>query len=116
MVTEEQLVEIGVDVPDTMERFGGNMELLERLLRLFTQSDALDGMLMAFSAQNPDDLERTSHSIKGSAANLGLKELSTRASDVCEYVRATRTAEVPQDLIDAVVEEHSRVTKAIDAL
>lgn len=116
MVTVSQLEELGLDVEDTMDRFGGNVELLERMIRLFASNDTLGDMMAAFEAQNADDLERTSHSIKGSSANLGFAELSSRASDVCEYVRSTGTAQVPQDLIDAVVVEHKRVIDGINAL
>lgn len=116
MVTVEQLEELGVDVEDTLDRFGGNVDLLERMIRLFADNNTLDEMLAAYEAQIPDDLERSSHSIKGSSANLGFKELSSRASDVCEYVRATHTSQVPQDMIDAVVVEHDRIIGGIKAL
>lgn len=116
MASSEQLIALGIDLDDTLDRFGGNAEFLEKMLHLFVQGDTVDRMVEAFTAQNADALERTSHAIKGSAANLGFTELSSRASDVCEYVRATHTAEVPQDMIDYVVESYKRICDGVAAL
>ncbi len=116
MASSEQLIALGIDLDDTLDRFGGNVEFLEKMLHLFTQGDTVDRMLEAFAAQDADALERTSHAIKGSAGNLGFTELSSRASDVCEYVRATHTAEVPQDMIDYVVTGYKRICDGINAL
>lgn len=116
MASSEQLIALGIDLDDTLDRFGGNAGFLEKMLHLFVQGDTVDRMVEAFTAQNADALERTSHAIKGSAANLGFTELSSRASDVCEFVRATHTAEVPQDMIDYVVEGYKRICDGVAAL
>lgn len=115
MVTEAQLATLGVDVDATLDRFGGNIDFLEKMLRLFAQGDTLDAMLKAYAEQNAEDLERTSHTIKGSAGNLGLTDLSAYASEVCEAVRGLQSAAIDQALIDKAADEYRRVTSGINA-
>lgn len=89
-----------------LRRMGGPT-LVKRMIGLFLESMPRRVALAIASARNGDwgEVERAGHSLKSSAAYLGLRDVSDRAAAVELLASQGRGNEVPpllQDLFDAV--------------
>jgi two-component system sensor histidine kinase/response regulator len=82
----------GLDAPAGLRRVGGNRDLYLRLLRRFSgsQAEAARRVREALASGQRAAAEHEAHTVKGVAANLGLRALSELAA---ELERAVRTAE-----------------------
>ena len=71
----------GIDTQSALKRTGGNQERYVSLLRRFTDSQvgAVGEIRAALKAQDFATAQRTAHSLKGAAANLGANALATAA-------------------------------------
>ena len=75
-----------VDVEDALKRIGNNMSLYKRLLQKFSGEDHLKPLEKALKTGATEEASRLIHSLKGVAANLSLKKLSTAASELEQKV------------------------------
>lgn len=82
-----QLMALGVDIVPTLQRFDNNEALLIRCLKLFSADDLYDQAQTALELGNFESLENIAHSIKGTASNVGLVDLSKQWTDVMEAIR-----------------------------
>jgi len=76
---DSALLEIsGIDTRSALKRTGGNRQRYESLLRKFadSQAGAVGEIRAALKAQDPATAQRTAHSLKGAAANLGANALA----------------------------------------
>jgi signal transduction histidine kinase/DNA-binding response OmpR family regulator/HPt (histidine-containing phosphotransfer) domain-containing protein len=71
----------GIDTQSALKRTGGNRQRYESLLRRFAESQAgaVEEIRAALKAQDPDTAQRTAHSVKGAAGNLGANALASAA-------------------------------------
>ena len=76
-----------VDVKDALKRIGGSLDLYKKLLASFTGGDHISPLEEAFSVGAMDEASRLIHTLKGVAANLSLKKLSTVASELEHQVK-----------------------------
>jgi two-component system sensor histidine kinase/response regulator len=74
----------GIDVATGLRRVGGNRALYDRLLGTFAQRwrDAGARIAEALAAQRIDDARRLAHTLKGTAATLGIDGISAQAADL----------------------------------
>jgi two-component system sensor histidine kinase/response regulator len=103
---EETLPAIeGVDVAGGLRRVAGNKRLYRDLLGQFAtkQADASSRIMTAIESGNNKLAERTVHTIKGVAGNIGLGQVFTTA-EMLERAIRDETAMVP-----ALLEEFTRV-------
>lgn len=89
-----ELMNAGVDIVSTLERFDGNEALLVRCLKLFADDSLANEAAAALDAGNFSRLGTIAHSIKGTSVNVGLVDLSEQWNDVLMAVRANRLEEV----------------------
>lgn len=89
-----ELMNAGVDIVSTLERFDGNEELLVRCLKLFANDASANEAADALDAGNFSRLGTIAHAIKGTAVNVGLVDLSSQWSDVLVAVRENRLEDV----------------------
>lgn len=59
-----------------------------RFLQLFAKDPSFATLEQAMAAQDEEGAFRASHTLKGSASNMGLTQLAHSASDLCEALRA----------------------------
>ncbi len=73
-----------LDVPTALKRLGGNAKLYTRLLDQFQNTYAGAGAEMAnlLASSDMETAERTAHTIKGLAGNLGASGLQVSAADL----------------------------------
>lgn len=88
MTFDELLTELKIDQEYTLARFSGMKALLERLLLKFLDDSSMQHLEQALSASEKDIAERSAHTLKGLASNLGLDELSRRASRCVDSIRS----------------------------
>ncbi|BCO09021.1 hypothetical protein GF1_13970 [Desulfolithobacter dissulfuricans] len=72
-----------------LEQTGGDEELLEELLELFTISSAgdLEELKAAVAAEDPEEVIKAAHSIKGASASLGIEAIRELALAMEEDAR-----------------------------
>jgi two-component system, sensor histidine kinase and response regulator len=73
----------GIDTQSALKRTGGNRQRYVSLLRRFSESQvgAVGGIRAALVAKDSATAQRTAHSLKGAAANLGANALATVAGN-----------------------------------
>ncbi|MGB1091011.1 MAG: ATP-binding protein [Oceanobacter sp.] len=82
----------------SVARLGGAADILIELIQRFVEkhADAEAFFVSAVAAQNHEEIAALSHSIKGSAANLGAEELATWAGDIEQGARSKQQEAVEQ--------------------
>ncbi len=72
----------GVDYVTAVKRMSDNSAFYAELLRLFFNDDPPQRLVAAFEKKDFNQAQLEAHSLKGTAANLGLTEISRIASEV----------------------------------
>ena len=78
----------GVDFEMTLNRFSNNEGLLERFVKKFPNDKTFEELNAAVSGKRYGDVERSAHTLKGIAANLGFQYLSDLSAEVVNLVRS----------------------------
>lgn len=71
----ERITAIGVDVEDALERFLGNVGLLERMLKKFLDDDNYAKLLEAVDKKDAEAALSAAHAMKGMSSNLSMVRL-----------------------------------------
>jgi len=71
-----------IDVNDALNRIGGNMDLLKRLLKRFLEGTQIDELNQVLQEGNIEEAARIAHTIKGVSANLSLVKLRTVTAEL----------------------------------
>ncbi|GAB2842514.1 hypothetical protein GCM10027277_07130 [Pseudoduganella ginsengisoli] len=95
----------GLDLPNALNRLGGNAALLSRLLTVFISDfdTLLPQLRQAIAAGEYGKAARLVHRVKGAAANLSAHQLQAAASAL-EQGLLDSGAEMPQVLLDAFLQ------------
>ena len=64
-----------IDYKEGLQRVMNSKNLYHRLLKSFKDGSLVSALLTALQANDLKEMERAAHTVKGTAANLGLKEL-----------------------------------------
>lgn len=84
---------------------------VERFVRLFGSDDTYRNLVAAVAAGDVETAFRASHTLKGTTRDVGLTELSTTASEVCEALRGGDLA-AGAALMPPVEEAYARYAEA----
>lgn len=87
MGIESEFAALGMDVAETADRFCGNIDLLQSMVRLFAQENYEERLASALAESDWGRLEHAAHALKGASANLGFVELSRLAEVVVQAMR-----------------------------
>ena len=112
MTLNEALLEAGVDLEVTMRRFGGNAALLERFIKKLPEEPTFSALTAAVEKKSCPEIEKTAHTLKGIAANLGFQEMSDLCAALVSAVREDQT-ETLEEHYQALAEEHRRISGLI---
>lgn len=88
MTFNEAITKIGVNTEETLRRFSGNSDLMEKFIRKFPQDKTLEGLEAAIAAKEYPSIEETAHTLKGVSGNLGFTELYELSAALVTAVRA----------------------------
>lgn len=102
----------GVDTETTLHRFAGNESLLKRFVQKFPQDPTYQSLREAVEGDEPAQVERAAHTLKGIAANLGYQALSDRCADLVSAIRNGETGDNAA-LFQSVTEEYDKIVRAI---
>ena len=85
----------GIDTQTAMKRTGGNRQRYESFLRRFaeSQADSVQQIRGALQSKDTELAQRTAHSLKGAAANLGADTLATAAARAEIAIRTQNNVE-----------------------
>ena len=102
----------GIDTHTALKRTGGNRQRYESFLRRFadTQADAVPEIRAALDANDAATAQRTAHSLKGAASNLGADTLATAAASAEIAIKTQGNAEA------ALVELERSLAKTVGAI
>lgn len=125
----EIMEKAGVDMDETLRRFGGNSALMERFMRRFPDDPTFAELYAAYEVwlQNPlgglDDIARATHTLKGTSGNLGLTPLYNCCSAVVEACREasrdtgnTYSIDKLPSLLDGLFQEYATVIALLGQL
>lgn len=110
---EKTARELGEDLTPAVQRFGGNESLYERFLKKFPQDPTAAALEKAVEQKNYEEVERSAHTLKGVAANLGLETLRTGSDALVQAVRRGEYQNV-NSLYETFAAEYARVIKILE--
>jgi two-component system sensor histidine kinase/response regulator len=108
----------GIDTRTALKRTGGNRQRYESFLRRFadSQSGAAREIRFALNANDPATAQRTAHSLKGAAANLGADTLATAAASAEIAIKAQNNVEAALvELERSLAQTVAAIRKALPA-
>lgn len=85
---KNDLESIGVDVDAALERMVGDEDLYAKLLEMFLDDGSLEMLESTFSDGDIEGAFNAAHSIKGTAGNLGLDDITEPIIPMVEILRA----------------------------
>ncbi|MBC8569484.1 Hpt domain-containing protein [Zongyangia hominis] len=115
MTWEERLNSLGIAVEATLERYGGDEDMLLRFLKMFSEDGTLALLKDAVKSHNQSAMERTAHALKGITANLGMEELSAMYQCMVKMIRQGDTGDM-EALFAQICEEHQKMVRGIREL
>lgn len=104
-----------LDYEGAVARFGGNEALYSRFLNKFLQDGTYGALKQAVESLNYDQVERQAHTLKGVAANLGLRRLSEHSDHLVQAVRQEAWTQI-LPLFEKLQGEYQITTKALTQL
>ena len=116
MTIRELYERVGGNYEDAMTRLM-NESIARRVLSKFPDADDYRLMADAFERGDYEEAFLRSHTLKGTALNLGLNRLGQTASDLCETVRSGQAPDpYPSGLLAQAKEEYGIAVDAIRSL
>ena len=106
----EILGEMGVDADATLKRFMGKEEMLKRFILKYPDDKTYEAFKTAVEGGTLEDIEVTSHTLKGMAANLGFDRLAQLSADV---MNAVRGGTYDKSMFDEIPAEQEKLLKCI---
>lgn len=77
MDNKQLIASLGVDYDDVMNRFANHEQLYMKFLHKFCHDPGFQKLQNAIIIKNYREVEESSHMLKGTSANLGLKKFSS---------------------------------------
>jgi len=100
---QDELKAAGIEYTTGLERFMGNQGLYHKFLAKFIHEDKSYNLFCAaLAAADLEESEKTVHTLKGTAGNLGLMTLYHKADAVVQAIRAKQDLATIQKLSEAV--------------
>lgn len=99
---------------ETVKRFSGNLDLLEKFVRKFPQDENWASLKKAYETGDWSNMEMIAHTLKGYAGNIGFKKLFDECSEIVRLIRSGETdkaKEVLPKAIEAGIEIEGYIAK-----
>lgn len=87
-------------------------ERIAKFVTMFADDASYTNLIDNMAAENWDEAFRAAHTLKGTARDMGFIDLSDRASEVTEALRASDAAQA-KELLPAVEDAYKQVSDAI---
>lgn len=86
-MVEDCYAQMGANYTEAIRRIGSD-ERICKYMAILQQDESMDSLCRAFVGEDRETAFRASHTIKGSALNLGLTRLSDSSSRLTEALRS----------------------------
>lgn len=96
----------GVDYEGAVKRMSDNAAFYAKLLRLFFADNPLDRLVAALESEDMVKAIYEAHSMKGTAANLGLIRISQTAAQIMVHLKCNETIQAKAMLEELKLENH----------
>ncbi len=106
------LIDGGVDVIETRERFSGNEALLLKYLRAFPEDPSMAALRQAKAQGDREEMRVSAHTLKGISGTLGMNALYIASGALTARLREDAQADVAA-LYDAVEQEYGAITRML---
>ena len=83
---------------ETVKRFSGNLDLLEKFVRKFPQDENWLNFQHIAGSENWSELEMVVHTLKGYAGNIGFQKLFELTSEVVKDIRERNYTKAKEDI------------------
>lgn len=105
----------GMDVDATIERYGGNEDLLLKHIRRFPSDASFTALMQAMETEQREAVKVACHTLKGVSGNLGLTPLFTAACDMMAILRRDDQADLskPYQAVHAAYDDAIALVHAI---
>lgn len=97
----KELEECGIDVEHGIKSHMGNEAMFVKFLKLVVMDDMFDDLYHSAGKNDAGEIFEISHSLKGTVGNVGLSEIDTLITCICETTR--------KGSMDGVVEKVNKV-------
>lgn len=104
-----------IDLSSALSRFAGNKALYVKFLKKFIDDPTFSKLAAAISENNLAETERSAHTLKGVAANLGLAPLSQHCGALVQAVRDEQPSSIPS-LFALCQQEYETIKQALQQL
>ncbi len=115
MTYEQVLKQIDVNIEETLQRFSGNKELMEKFIKKFPEDNTTEDLENAIKAKDYKAIEDTAHTLKGLSGNLGFSKLFELSSALVNAIRANDFS-TADTLSPKVIELSHFIAKAINGI
>lgn len=96
---KQKLRDAGVDLDGALHRFMGNEALYLKFLIKFKDDRNYSSLVTNLEQENFEEAFKSSHTLKGVSANLGLNSLSEITSALTELLRGKEASEVDREKV-----------------
>lgn len=84
---KQKLVDAGLDVDQTLQRFAANEKIYQKFLRMFLEDKNYDALITACKNKADEEMFKAAHTLKGLSANLDMHGLHVACSKMVELYR-----------------------------
>lgn len=99
-MTEEEVEKLqrsGINYQDVYDRMMGNEELVKRFMLKFLEDKTIESVISDYENQDMQELEKSSHTLKGISGNLSLKPLFEACAHMVNHIRLQQLNELDDD-------------------
>lgn len=112
-MNQKQLLMVGIDINDGIQRYDGNTQLYEKFLYGFLSDPNYRIMLDAIQKGDTSTAFQAAHALKGIASNLSLIELYNNIVPFVELFRSSEMANV-NELLTPVKNSYEAILNALN--
>lgn len=108
----KELEECGIDVEHGIQSHMGNETMFVKFLKLVVMDDKFDELYQSVRKNDAGVIFEISHSLKGTVGTVGLREIDTLISGICEITRKGSMEGVAEK-VNKVKEMHEEIKQHI---
>ena len=114
---KRSLIEAGVDYDGALHRFLNNESMYEKFLVKFPDDVNYENILRLQGERKYEEIFSFSHTLKGTAGNLGLEPVRVVASSITELIRGKNPDDIDRTAVDRQInllkDEYAKMCDAI---
>lgn len=111
----ELLDKMEIEQEETIRRFCNNESLLKKYLLKFPEEETFQRLKTAVNDKDFPQIESEAHTLKGLAANLGMKALSNYCAVIVSALRNNDSSKSVDDMFVQVEEEYNRLIQCLES-